>query len=153
MKINTNAKIDSNDILVECFKVNPAYCGFTCKSPNIHIGTGADYGKVVICSDDDCVPMPPMLHASVTISGGEAMVHLSQRNVVNGPRQFKKAELLNVSSPVLFVETCKKLSQMFETIIGTNQALIEAVKVNCDESIQIHLDHQLETLVRILNEE
>jgi len=152
MKINTNAKIDSNDILVECFKTNPAYCGFTCKSPNIHIGTGADYGKVVICSDDNCVR--PMLHASVTLSCGEAMVQLSKRDVVNDPKHFRKVDLvLNVSSPVLFVETCKKLSQMFEMILGTNHALIEAVKVNCDESIQIHLDHQLEILESRLNEE
>lgn len=151
MKITSNTKIDSNDILVECFKVNPAYCGFTCKNPAIHIGTSADYGKVVICFDDNCVN--PMLHASVTISGGEAMVHLTKRDVVNGPRHFKKAELLNVSSPVLFVETCKKLSQMFEMILETNRALIEYIKVNSNESIQTYLDNQLEILVRRLNDE
>ena len=152
MKIKSNAQIDSNDILVECFKVNPAYCGFTCKSPNIHIGTGAGYGKVVICSDDNCVR--PMLHASVTIVDCLAVVQLSKRDVVNDPKHFRKVDLvLNVSTPILFVETCKKLSQMFEMILGTNHALIEAVKVNCDESIQIHLDHQLEILERRLNEE
>ena len=67
---------------------------------------------------------------------------------------FRKVDLvLNVGTPVLFVETCKKLSQMFEMILGTNHALIESVKVNCDESIQIHLDHQLEILERRLNNE
>lgn len=151
MKIKSNVQIDSNDILVECFKVNPAYCGFTCKSPNIHIGTSAGYGKVVICSDDTCVR--PMLHASVTIVDCLAVVQLSKRDVVNDPKHFRKVDLvLNVSTPILFVETCKKLSQMFETILGTNHALIEAVNVNCDESIQIHLDHQLEILERRLNE-
>ena len=152
MKFRPPILIDTNDILVECFKLSPASCGFTNNSPNVHIGTGAGYGKVVICSDDTCVR--PMLHASVTIVGGEAMVQLSKRDVVNDPKHFRKVDLvLNVSSPVLFVETCKKLSQMFEMILGTNHALIEAVKVNCDESIQIHLDHQLEILERRLNEE
>ena len=151
MKFRPPILIDTNDSLVECFKLSPASCGFTNSSPNIHIGTSAGYGKVVICSDDTCVR--PMLHASVTIVGGEAIVQLSKRDVVNDPKHFRKVDLvLNVSSPVLFVETCKKLSQMFEMILGTNHALIEAVKVNCDESIQIHLDHQLEILERRLNE-
>lgn len=152
MKIESNIKIDSNDILVECFKLSPTSCGFTNSSPNIRINNSAEYGKVVICSDDTCVR--PMLHASVTIVGGEAMVQLSKRDIVNDPTHFKTVDLvLNVSSPVLFVETCKKLSQMFETILGTNHALIEAVETNCDESIQIHLDNQLEILKRRLNEE
>ena len=151
MKIASNTKIDSNDILVECFKLSPASCGFTNSSPNIHIGTSAGYGKVVICSDDNCVR--PMLHASVTMVGGEAMIQLSKRDVVNDPKHFRKVDLvLNVSSPVLFVETCKKLSLMFEMILGTNHALIEYVKVNSDESIQTYLDNQLEILERRLNE-
>ena len=153
MKIGSNIKIDINDSLVECFKLSPSSCGFTNSSTNIHIDTGAGYGKVIICSDYICVR--PMLHASVTIVGGEAAVQLSKQDIVmNDPEHFKTVDLvLDVSSPVLFVETCKKLSQMFETILGTNHALIEAVKTNCDESIQIHLDNQLEMLKRRLNEE
>lgn len=152
MKIKPNVYIDSNDILVECFKVNPEYCGFTCKSPNIHIGTGAGYGKVVICSDDNIVR--PMLHASVTIIDCLAVVQLSKRDVVNDPKHFKKVDLvLNVGTPILFVETCKKLSYMFEMILGTNHALIEYVKCNSVESIQTYLDNQLELLERRLNEE
>ena len=151
MKIASNTKIDSNDILVECFKLSPASCGFTNSSPNIHIGTSAGYGKVVICSDDNCVR--PMLHASVTMVGGEAMIQLSKRDVVNDPKHFRKVDLvLNVSSPVLFVETCKKLSLIFDMLLGTNHALIEYVKVNSDESIQTYLDNQLEILERRLNE-
>lgn len=151
MKITYNTKIDINDILVECFKLSPTSCGFTNSSSSIHIDSIAGYGKVVICSDYICIR--PMLYASVTMVGGEAKVQLSKRDIVNDPKHFKEVDLvLDVSSPVLFVETCKKLSQMFETIIGTNHALIEAVKTNCDESIQIHLDHQLELLERRLNE-
>ena len=151
MKITYNTKIDVNDILVECFKLSPTSCGFTNSSSSIHIDTIAGYGKVVICSDYICIR--PMLHASVTMVGGEAKVQLSKRDIVNDSKHFKEVDLvLDVSSPVLFVETCKKLSQMFETIIGTNHALIEAVKTNCDESIQIHLDNQLELLERRLNE-
>lgn len=145
MKFRPPVLIDSNDSLVECFKLSPTSCGFTNSSPNIHIGTNDKYGKVVICSDDNCVR--PMLHASVNITDGAAMVQLSKRDVVNDPKHYRKINLiLDVSSPVLFVETCKKLSLMFEMILGTNHALIEAVKVNCDESIQIHLDHQLKIL-------
>lgn len=151
MKFRPSVLIDSNDILVECFKLSPTSCGFTCKSPNIHIGTGAGYGKVVICSDDTCVR--PMLHASVTIVGGEAMVQLSKRDVVNDPKHFRKVDLvLNVSTPILFVETCKKLSLIFDMLLGTNHALIEYVKVNSDESIQTYLDNQLEILERRLDE-
>ena len=151
MKFRPSVLIDSNDILVECFKLSPTSCGFTNNSPNIHIGTNDEYGKVVICSDDNCVR--PMLHASVTISGSEAMVHLSKRDVVNDPKHFRKIDLvLDVSSLVLFVETCKKLSLMFDMLLGTNHALIEYVKDNRDEVIQKYLDKQLEILERRLNE-